>query len=133
MISGYIRRYTNKIDIGVRENLNTCWTRFVTCKELSHILMGHNGDGVTTNPRELISGLYSALLFGKSDELDHEHLAQICAAELMMPYEISQSLLEDKFTTSPDIAHKFKIPLSIVQAYRNNSILQERKNIYTNL
>lgn len=133
LISGYIQRLDNQIKIGVRENLNPCWTRFVTCKELSHILMGHNGDGITTNPKELINGLYSQMLFGKSDQLDHEYLAQICAIELMMPYEISQALLEDDVILATEIAQKFKVPLGFMQSYKDKDVLKMRRSVYDSL
>lgn len=130
LISGYIQKLETEIKIGVRENLNPCWTRFVTCKELSHILMGHNGAGVTTNPKELINGLYSQILFGASDQLDHEFLAQICALEIMMPYEVSQPLFEDTVILATEIAQKFKVPLGFVQSYKEETVFKNRRMLY---
>ena len=133
IIYGYIRVFQNKIDIGINENLNYCWTRFVTCKELSHILLGNNGNGRTTNPKILINGLYEKLVFGNKTELDHEHFAVFCAAEIMMPYIISQPMLKNNTITSIDIAKKFMLPLYIVQVYRNPTFLEEREKIYSSL
>jgi len=134
VLYGYFRNSGNEIEIGITESLNSCWTRYVTCKELSHILLGHKGGGVTGDPRKLVSGLYSNYLFGTDEALDHENLANICAAEIMMPYEISQPLLENKKEITPiDIAQKFKIPLAIVQVYRNENTLSTRKEIYESL
>jgi hypothetical protein len=133
IIYGYIRHYKHKIDIGVLESLNHCWTRYVTCKEISHILLGSNGDGVTGDPRDIINGFYEKMLCGQNAAYDHEHLAMICAAEIMMPYEVSQSLLEDDIITSIDIALQFKIPLALVKIYKNKKFLETRKEIYTNL
>lgn len=133
ILFGYIRVYENKVDIGVKENLNPCWTRFVTCKEISHLLIGNNGNGVTNDPKMLINGFYSKLLRGNDDAMDHEHLAMLCAAEIMMPYEISQPLLKDKDTTSIAIAQKFKIPLFIVQVYRGEDMISWRDEKYARL
>lgn len=134
VLYGYFRNRGSEIEIGIVESLNSCWTRYVTCKELSHILLGYKGEGVTGDPRKLVSGLYSSYLFGSDEALDHENLANICAAEIMMPYEISQTLLENKKEiTAIDIAHKFKIPLAIVQVYRNDELLATRKELYESL
>ena len=133
ILYGYLRFYSNKIDIGVNDNLNNCWNRFVTCKELSHLLLGTQNNGITKDPKVLINGLYMKLAFGSSDDLDHEHLAVLCASELMMPFQKSQLLLKDKNITSIEIAKKFLLPLYIVQVYRDQNFLENRQDIYNSL
>lgn len=133
VLYGYFRNRGIEIEIGITENLNPCWTRYVTCKELSHILLGHKGEGITGDPRRLVSGLYTNYLFGTDEALDHENLANICAAEIMMPYEISQPMFEADNANPIEIAQKFKIPLAIVQVYRNKELLETRRSIYESL
>ena len=130
---GYIRIYKHKIDIGINNDLNRCWTRFVTCKELSHILLSDDKNGYTKDPKNLIDGLYLKLFLDGGGDLTHEHLATVCATEILMPYQLSQPMLKDSYITSIDIAQKFMIPLYIVHIYRKEEFMKMREEIYSSL
>lgn len=60
LILGKLRHFNKGVDIGINDfALNTCWKRFVITKELSHLIMSRNGEGITENIEALINGQLS--------------------------------------------------------------------------
>ena len=129
LILGKLRHFRNGVDVAINENLNNCWKRLIITKELSHLVMSKNNEGITENIEILIDGLFKNS-FGISDDIDHESLALYMAVEYLMPYNISQIILEDITKFDLDIAEMFAIPESVVKIYRNDEFLKMRKNSY---
>ena len=128
LILGKLRHFTNRVDIAINEKLNNCWKRFVITKELSHLLMSKNSEGITENMETLIDGLFSHS-FGTSDDISHEKLALYMAFEYLMPYNISKDILNsDK--SDLEIARLFSIPENVVKAFRNKEFLNKREDSY---
>lgn len=130
LILGYLRHYIGNVDIAINDSaLNSCWKRFVITKELSHLIMSKNGEGVTSNIEELISNIMQ-LSFGVTDDIEHENFAIYMAIEYLMPYKISQDMLKDKDLSSLTIATRFGIPEVAVKAWRDKDHLEDRDKAY---
>jgi Zn-dependent peptidase ImmA (M78 family) len=133
LILGKLRHFKEGVQIGINEPaLNKCWKRFVIVKELSHLLMSKNNEGITQDIEDLVNGLFQ-MSFGLSDDIDHEHLALLMASEYLMPYRISQDLLKDSSLSSLDIAKQFSVPEVVVKGYRSLEHIEERDEAYKDM
>ena len=112
---------------------NTCWERFVTTKELSHILIGYNQTGNTEDVAMLLSELINRTdikdSFHKNTSLQEEYKAITMAMELLVPYCYTP-LLKDKNLTSLQIATLLKVPEYIIDALRKDDYLKKRDKYY---
>lgn len=125
LILGKLRHFEYSVQVLVNQDaLNICWTRYVIVKELAHLIMSKNSDGITEDIDKLIDGLFSAS-FGFSDDLDHELLAVLFAADYLLPYETTQEKLKDLSISSDDIANEFKVPKRIVNLLRAHHKLRD--------
>lgn len=129
LILGKLRHFPKRVEILLNETLNPCWTRFVLVKELMHLVMSKDGEGLTKNIDELIEGLYNAS-FGYSDELDHEYLAILFAADYMLPYALTQAKMKDPSILPAQIADEFKVPKNIVDLLSTATHLAMRDEAY---
>lgn len=127
---------TYRVKISVNSNRgNTCWERYVTTKELSHILMGDAAKTHTKDIVELISDLLNEADFVKSnikEIVETEYLSMILAMELLVPY-CHNAFLIDKNNTSLDIATIFSIPEKIIDFMKKESYQTLRKTMYSKL
>ncbi len=131
LILGYLRHFKKDVDIAINDDaLNPCWKRFVIAKELSHLIMSKNGEGITSDIEELVSNIMQ-LSFGVTDDIEHEDFAIFMAIEYLMPYKISQDMLKDKSLSSYEIASRFGIPEVAVKTWRDEGNLKERDEAYT--
>lgn len=108
------------------DDLNRCWTRFVICKELAHVLLDTQQD-YTVDPNELINNLINAIPDGVRADVDSETLAQFGAIELLIPNECRDAMdrtLEDR-DSSMFLAERFRVPEKIV-IYRTSSSYPRR-------
>lgn len=89
---GAILRYSNQDQSHARiilsKELNRCWSRFVLCKEASHIFLGNEGNstGTARDARQLISILLNESPIANPDA-EAEGDAYFAAVELLMPRE----------------------------------------------
>jgi hypothetical protein len=60
LIYGRVRRYEKDgkkwAEIAVSDSLNTCWSRFIVCKELSHLFSANFSDGPLEEIRSAMDG-----------------------------------------------------------------------------
>lgn len=124
IIEAYIKRYDNskpeKVEIVFSSRLNQCWSRFLICKEISHLLLGHKGN-YTCN-RDQIEGLITQLLLpdppvlAADEALLVEHTAFCSAIELLIPSERRYELYAfiDSAMDRMEIAEFYRVPRVIV-------------------
>jgi hypothetical protein len=68
-ISGWLERESNSATIYFSASLNACFSRFVVCKELAHLLIDSQPKHFTKNPVLLVQELISKL---PSSKLEHD-------------------------------------------------------------
>jgi Zn-dependent peptidase ImmA (M78 family) len=106
---------------------NTCWTRYLICKELSHLFL-YSDDSVSVTPRDL-EDLFSGLLNEDIDNADldsveAEKLAYYVAFEMLIPSDIvpdllaiRQKLFQTQSAEHPNLrlAKKLLVPEKVVE------------------
>lgn len=124
-IDAFVKRYEspNKLEIRYSSALNRCWSRFIICKEVSHLLLGHPGN--STIHLEEIQDLITQLLlpersttsYTSNPALTVEHTAFYSAMELLVPYQKRHELYGflDAGQSHLDIAEFYRIPKMIVE------------------
>jgi len=133
LILGKLRHFKNGVQVGVNDfALNTCWKRFVIVKELSHLIMSKDNEGITQNIEILVNGLFQ-MSFGLSDDIDHEQLALFMASEYLMPYRISQDMIKNRDISTLSIAKKFGVPEVVVAGYRTPEHIKIRDKAYQDM
>lgn len=116
-LSGALFRYTDHADIIFSNSLNTCWSRFVVCKELAHLLLDTESKHFTKNPVGLVQELISqfpGLTF--DDDIHSEHVAMAAAIEMLLPWEfrpVMEGMMKQKLSDR-QIAVAFRAPEKIV-------------------
>lgn len=131
-IFGRMQRYPSNADIFVSSKLSTCWKRYVAAKELSHLILDTKPTSMTLDTDRTVEWMTrKGMPLGVNDALDSEHTAAHFAAELLLPYELSQPLLRDKNLSPMHIATQFRVPLRIVQSMiREDGYLDSRDRAY---
>lgn len=133
IIYGKIRNFEDHVDIAIAYSLNHCWRRFVICKELSHlILSGKDEEGITKCPKDLIDGLFASSYGILEADVQHEHFAAFFAVEYLMPFEETKNILDDKSVLDTEIAEQYKVPLSIIEHLRTDSVKKIRAKLFEN-
>lgn len=141
----YISRGEN-VYISINGNLNTCWRRFATLKELCSLYIGY-GDKESrmskyTDYYEAIKNaeakkehLLNQNNFDDKDDIDSENFAILLAMELMVPYkhrdELRQYFIkyEQGILTMNDIAKLYLMPELILQMYYDKKIIDTNPQI----
>lgn len=116
-LGGWVCRYDDHAEIYYAASLNVCWSRWVICKELAHLLIDTEDAHFTKNPSTLVQELVSKLPAAKfEDEMNSEYLAIIAAIEMLLPWkyrqEMKQMMADGK--TDYEIAHAFRAPEAFV-------------------
>lgn len=102
------------------DTLNACWTRFVVCKEIAHVIMGDKVGKFATNLEEQLQMAFeigSQIDF--ETDLKREMFAWCLAMEIMLPWS-SRSLLTEAKETGLDhleLARLFWVPRKIIDVY----------------
>lgn len=123
-ILGRLQRYEIQgachAKIIVADSLNTCWTRFVTCKELAHLYIDKHDEDFTRDPVELVRSLVDATMTIDKD-ISSERWATIAAIELLMPWRKRQTIIEkiNDRKSNRDIALLYKVPEKVVEIWRS--------------
>ena len=108
------------IDIDVINNLNECWKRFITTKELVHTILDKEESAYTFNIEELIDMLIENnpnITF--DDDIDSEYLAFFFALELLLPY-CHNSYMTNKGISEYRIAEEFMVPEKMINFIRSD-------------
>lgn len=111
-IRGRLLRYKDIAYIEYNSELNTCWTRFVVCKELCHLILDSEED-YTKSPPSFVEELIGQITGEPRKDLASERMAEIAALELLFPHDLRRSFMKD-FETGKysllDIATILRIP-----------------------
>lgn len=132
-IKGRIDRYENYADIVVSSKLNYCWRRFVSVKEMCHLIIDTE-DGLVdystaADSKEKLQKLINDLIAPSgagansasdpcSDQWVSDTLAQFCAAELMFPIadrDIAHGLVNEGKETILSLATSYRVPARYVE------------------
>lgn len=112
-VSGGLYRYDSHAEIWYSQNLNTCWSRFIIAKEMSHLLLGRE-ENYTSDPIDLVSRLLGGAMFMYDGSYAHIECAAIFAAvELLMPKihkDHYYSMAEKGSNGVEDVANEYRIP-----------------------
>lgn len=111
---GRISRYKDKAEILYSSALNSCWGRFVICKEAIHLLSGE--EHYSTDLVSVVNGLINEIPPVIDSEIDAEWTAIYGAMELLIPKEMSSNLyqMEKDGSTQYEIAYRFRVPEKII-------------------
>jgi hypothetical protein len=110
LIRGLVSRRKDGATIWVSTALNACWTRFVTIKELMHLLL----DDETTFITDPVDQLEVALQRIGQGKLGSEDYAFVSAMEYAFA---AAQRPTPPIVSSLQVATKFKIPQRIVECY----------------
>lgn len=137
-IRGCIKVWADFADIIASYDLNLCWRRYVSCKELMHLAID-SIDSHTKDIVKLVQKVYSKPLSNGAIEyrdVQSEILAVIAAAEMLFPFEERQTEKdkvlrgEQKFI---DIASFYKIPEAYVEKILSDEWMRALGDIHRKL
>lgn len=97
--------------------LNACWSRFVVCKEVAHLLIDAKEKHFTHDPVELVQQLIAgAPSLNSDDEIHSERVAVIAAIEILAPWKLRPKIQELAKSGLSDhqIATFFRMPEAAV-------------------
>ena len=129
-ISGFI--YSNELNgnkhsvISYSNELNSCWSRLIICKELSHIFL-ESEDNMTAPSVDKISDLLTGLV-NKSihnEQLAVENSAYFAAIEMLLPKSEVEKVYKDYIepgATELSIAESYKIPVKAIEFRFSESV-----------
>lgn len=112
------------VEILLSERLDTSWRRFVASKEICQLFFSDTA-GYTKSAEEdeviaYLDGLLKQELFGAfSPAIQTDHLATICAVEVLCPFSEREKVFDQvvhKTITYKSLAQRFGIPESVVSA-----------------
>jgi len=93
-IEGLLLRYESIAYIEYNSELNTCWRRFVVCKELCHLILD-SPEEYTKSLLRLVERLIGGQIPSKPmEDLASERMAQIAVMELLFPHDLRRSVIE---------------------------------------
>jgi len=92
-IRGRLLRYRDRAYIEYSSELNTCWTRFVVCKELCHLILD-SAEEYTKSPPSFVEQLLGQITGEPREDLVSERTAEIAALELLFPHDLRRSFME---------------------------------------
>jgi hypothetical protein len=102
-VFGMLLRFEEHAIIKFPSSLNTCWQRFVICKELGHLILDGEDSHQTTNMQALIQGLIAS---GPPSEMGNivwnEYMGVYFALEVLIPWRIRARLVEMKKAGTTD-------------------------------
>ncbi len=116
-LSGMLFRYPDRAEVIYSSTLNTCWARFVVCKELVHLLIDTEPKHFTKNPVALVQEIINKLpSVACVEELNSESLAIVGAVEMLLPWHLRKKMEDMMASGASDyaIALEFRAPEKIV-------------------
>jgi hypothetical protein len=111
---GIIRRYQKLAAISVCTELNQCWTRFVVCKELMHLLGDVDPVCFNSDAADQLTRMMSVGQFSASANVTSESFAFIAAVEYMLPRDRRPKDCNGD-TSFMKVAEQFKVPRVYVE------------------
>lgn len=125
-VLGTYVRLPDRCHVILQPGLNFCWSRFVLCKELFHVVLDHPECRVTDIDKHLaeVVAVFPVLESRPGPTTVSEVLPEIAAMEFLFPYTQRRERLAA--SPSPDflaIAEEFKIPQVLVEDYLSPSYM----------
>lgn len=119
-IKGFCACKPDKYEVVILAGLNTCWTRFITCKELMHAVQ----DCDEFHNLEIDPHIEEVINFGPDTPLTvfSEFLAEAAAMELLFPFA-EREVARTSGLTHFQIASLRKIPEAMVQIYLTDTFM----------
>ncbi len=117
---GMLRRYEHHSVIAYKRDLNICWTRYVVCKELAHLLIDTDHKHFTSDPIALAEALLAGIPNAVDAEIQSEYAAGYAAVELLIPWCLRRKFdaLVQEGLDDRAIAEIFKCPAIYVSLMR---------------
>jgi hypothetical protein len=133
VLGAFILLEDGSVDICYVQGLNPCWKRFVTCKEVFHLVINkveyQNMDLVGLVEEVTIKFPDSAALPGSSP-VKSEVLAQFAAMEFLFPFKQRVWELNGPNKNNyGNIAEKYKVPLQYVEVYLSPAYMEPLSKI----
>lgn len=122
LLKGRLDRYKNSANIFIADTsmISPCWQRFVAVKEMCHLVID-SPNTYTHQIENLISEIVypgSRLIWDCSEQIQSEALAELLAAEFLLPWTYRDHLIkqiQDGTKTTERVAESFKVPLKKVE------------------
>jgi hypothetical protein len=126
-IRGFYLSLEDSYEIGILNGQNFCWQRFVTCKEIFHVLLDENNTQ-SIDIEQLIDEVtikFPEVDHGASPSAATELLTEICAAEFLFPYASRKKhITSNKKIDFLTIAAEIKIPRLMVEKFLSPSAME---------
>jgi len=129
-VKGCLIRYEDRAIIQTLRNdkdLNECWTRFVRCKELCHLILD-GAASYTDNPEQLVHELIEVKLVAESSPAAiSETLAEFGAIELLFPMAIRgqfKEMVRNEGYPILEVAKILRIPVIYVEKAMSASYVE---------
>lgn len=123
-IMGTLLRYEQKgkrwAKVLLAQDLDVQWSRWVTCKEMSHLLIDRPED-YSKDYAGLVEGVIASSLPTKRKDVQSERDAEQAGTALLMPEEHRQIVdrLVQEHASDFQIAVHFQVPEAIVERFRS--------------
>lgn len=109
-------RYKTRALIHYSDKLNGCWSRFVICKELAHLLADTPAQFAADPIDQLQQAQQSSFpLRSRHDTLNSEEYAFVLAAEYMLSWPHRPRLADATRPSNYKVALRFRMPEKIVE------------------
>jgi hypothetical protein len=120
-LRGGLARYRDHAKVWLSADLNLCWSRFVACKELMHLL-ADDQQHFARDPVHQIESVLRGYHWTLDKALDSETFAVVLALEYLFRWECRPRLEDSTRGSNFQIADRFKIPEAIVDGYFSSSL-----------
>jgi Zn-dependent peptidase ImmA (M78 family) len=139
-VKGKLNRYKHNADIFIsdRKMITECEQRFITAKEMSHLVID-SPHTYTDDIEKLVKALVypDKIVFANySEQYQSEILAEVLAAELLFPWKYRDEVIEQIKSgekTSMEIAKQFMFPLKkmewIIELNNHRAISEVHKQL----
>lgn len=122
-IRGFYISYPDKYEIYLMAGMNFCWSRFVLCKELFHVILDeerYQTTNIYAHLEEVMTSFPSTQPGGPAAV--SEALAEIAAMEFMFPYA-DRAPISLPLADSLEIAERYKVPQAKIEEYMGQSFM----------
>lgn len=129
ILGAYIAK-VDGADICLIQGLNHCWTRFVTCKEVFHVVLDkeeYRNMSISEHVDEVTVAFPDSDASTPGAPVLAEKLAEIAAMEFLIPYK--QRIVEIGAANGEGVNHtliaaKYKVPRVLVETYFSSSYME---------
>ena len=111
-------RYDKHAEIHYSVHSSLDWRRLAICKEAMHLLIDDEHCHFTTDIQFLIEGLIVGVMFEPDTPAGSEHMGEVAAIEMLLPWKLRHVLTEMRDAGMSDfqIAVQTRVPVKYVTA-----------------